>query len=596
MIGPDAQGVAVNRLRFLTSEPAETHRVRPPIMASWRRSRALNVVADRIELPYLRDPDVDTPLVRSAEPVLRRLHEQLAGQAISIILTDATGLVLSRRTGDVGLDRHLDGVRLAPGFSYAEQFVGTNGIGTALEAGAATQVFGHEHYAEDLETLACAGVPIHDLISGRTVGLIDLTCWRKDAEALLLTLARNTADRIEQALLTNSGMHEFAVLQAYRQTCRRTSGIVFAVTNDAVVMNDHARAELQAADQTALVAHTVDVGAALAAGRRRSVDVVLPTGAPARMYCQQVDAGSEPAGLVVHVKLGQREDRQPEHRGPAPGRMLLPGLVGAAPSWQRACREVEAAVTAGTWVALEGEAGVGKSALLRAAQLRRLPPRRCTVLDAADARDVVGWIADVRTALSQDAAVVVTHVDVLDGPDARALGAALQDARGIPAPDRPHVAITGLPGMNGHLRQLLALFPTTVAVPPLRLRPDDVHALVPFFLAKVGSGGQHPTCSAGAMQLLMRYSWPGNVRQLQQLLYEVVQHRRGGSIDVNDLPPELHSISRRVLSPLESMERDAIVRSLVDTHGNKVQAARSLGMSRATIYRKIHEFGIITPG
>ncbi|HEY0402902.1 MAG TPA: helix-turn-helix domain-containing protein, partial [Blastococcus sp.] len=66
-------------------------------------------------------------------------------------------------------------------------------------------------------------------------------------------------------------------------------------------------------------------------------------------------------------------------------------------------------------------------------------------------------------------------------------------------------------------------------------------------------------------------------------------------IDAKDLPPELHSISRRVLSTLESMERDAIVRSLADTNGNKVQAARSLGMSRATIYRKIHEFGIITP-
>jgi transcriptional regulator of acetoin/glycerol metabolism len=98
------------------------------------------------------------------------------------------------------------------------------------------------------------------------------------------------------------------------------------------------------------------------------------------------------------------------------------------------------------------------------------------------------------------------------------------------------------------------------------------------------------------MRLLMRYSWPGNVQQLQQLLHQVVQHRRGGSIDAKDLPPELHSISRRVLSTLESMERDAIVRSLADTNGNKVQAARSLGMSRATIYRKIHEFGIITPG
>jgi transcriptional regulator of acetoin/glycerol metabolism len=54
-------------------------------------------------------------------------------------------------------------------------------------------------------------------------------------------------------------------------------------------------------------------------------------------------------------------------------------------------------------------------------------------------------------------------------------------------------------------------------------------------------------------------------------------------------------VSRRVLSPLESIERDAIVQSLLDNAGNKIRAARALGMSRATIYRRIHEYGIVTP-
>jgi hypothetical protein len=53
-------------------------------------------------------------------------------------------------------------------------------------------------------------------------------------------------------------------------------------------------------------------------------------------------------------------------------------------------------------------------------------------------------------------------------------------------------------------------------------------------------------------------------------------------------------VSRRVLSPLESIERDAIVQSLLDHGGNKIRAARALGMSRATIYRRIHEYGIVT--
>jgi sigma-54 dependent transcriptional regulator, acetoin dehydrogenase operon transcriptional activator AcoR len=73
-------------------------------------------------------------------------------------------------------------------------------------------------------------------------------------------------------------------------------------------------------------------------------------------------------------------------------------------------------------------------------------------------------------------------------------------------------------------------------------------------------------------------------------------HSSAGLIQPKDLPPECWTVSRRLLSPLESMERDAIVQSLLDCDGNKVKAAESLGMSRATIYRKIHEYGIVTPG
>ncbi len=590
---PDSKDVAVNRLRFLTAERAEPNRVRPSILASWYRSREMKVAADRIQLPYLRDPDIDTPLSRSAEPILKRLHEQLAGQAVSIVLTDATGLVLSRRTADGDLERHLDQVLLAPGFSYAEQFVGTNGIGTALEAGAATQVFGHEHYAENLEDLACAGVPIHDPISGRLLGVVDLTCWRKDAESLLLTLAESTAEQIQHALLTNSSLREYRVLQAYRQTCRRTTGIVFALTGDAVMLNEHARTDLEPTDQAALLAHAAEASAAIAAGRRRSIEVTLPTGTAARMSCQQVDYGFEPAGLVVHVKL-ESVETVPRERAMPGGRMLLPGLVGEAPLWQRACQQVEAAVTADSWLALDGEPGVGKLALLRAVQLRQQPARRFVVLDAGDSAADREWAGNVRKALADADSVIITHVDVLDAKGRRSLAAALEDAKRSTRP--VWVAVTLRPGARpAVLDQLLSFFPTSVVVPPLRLRVEDLPVLVPFLLGKVGHGG-HVTCSPQVMRLLMRSNWPGNVAQLQQLLHKVVQRRRAGTISAEDLPPEMHTVSRRVLSPLESLERDAIVQSLADANGNKVQAARALGMSRATIYRKIHEFGIVTSG
>src|SRR5712691_7124551 len=142
--------------------------------------------------------------------------------------------------------------------------------------------------------------------------------------------------------------------------------------------------------------------------------------------------------------------------------------------------------------------------------------------------------------------------------------------------------------------RVAAVLPEHRRASPLRHHIEDLRVLVPFLLAKLN---QHPrlVCSPEAMQILLRSSWPGNTEQLWQVLRRVVQRRRTGSIRPADLPPECWTVSRRLLSPLESMERDAIVQSLLDYEGNKVKAAESLGMSRATIYRKIHEYGIVTP-
>ena len=110
-------------------------------------------------------------------------------------------------------------------------------------------------------------MPIHDPITGRTLGAVDLTCWRRDAESLLLTLARSTAERIQHALLADSGLHELELLQAYRRTSRQMAGIVFAITSDAVMLNDFARTLLDPADQAALLAHAAKVAEDVPPGR-----------------------------------------------------------------------------------------------------------------------------------------------------------------------------------------------------------------------------------------------------------------------------------------------------------------------------------------
>ena len=148
--------------------------------------------------------------------------------------------------------------------------------------------------------------------------------------------------------------------------------------------------------------------------------------------------------------------------------MPLPGLVGSDPVWLRACREVEAASESGQWLALSGERGVGKLALLQALQLRHHPIRRIEVLDAARPEPDAGWSGSLKRILdTATPGLIITHVDALDGRRLGELTSALNDAGRASAETPRWVAVTPtqvspLP----ELAALMSLFPTTVKVPP----------------------------------------------------------------------------------------------------------------------------------
>ena len=366
---------------------------------------------------------------------------------------------------------------------------------------------------------------------------------------------------------------------------------MLALNHDVVMMNDFARQALDPGDQVVLLGQATE---SLASRHSAAVEIELPTGARARMYCRPLRGDDRLAGGVVHVKLVESGARPTVQTWPR-ARMVLPGLVGSGPLWLRGCQQVEAVYDSGEWLALEGEPGVGKLALLRAVHQRRNPAGHYHVLDAANAADQDWQATARRELLDSEGCLVIRHVDRLSPRRLHVLSSALQEARSAGRADKLWVAVTlGNGPARGDLAELLRFFPKTVEVPPLRHHIEDLHDLVPFLLAKLSQRARL-TCSSEAMQILLRSSWPGNTEQLWQVLKRIAQHRRTGTIRSADLPPECWTVSRRLLSPLESMERDAIVQSLLDSGGNKVKAAASLGMSRATIYRKIHEYGIVTP-
>jgi len=133
-----------------------------------------------------------------------------------------------------------------------------------------------------------------------------------------------------------------------------------------------------------------------------------------------------------------------------------------------------------------------------------------------------------------------------------------------------------------------------VKLPPLRDRKSDIPILVTAFLEKFSeSNGPVRTISDDAMRRLIAYDWPGNVRELENAIERAVALGSGPIVHVADLPSNLqYSTSERVpekdeILPLEELERRAILRTLRETGGDKLSAARMLGIGKTTLYRKL---------
>ncbi|WP_437056521.1 helix-turn-helix domain-containing protein [Streptomyces sp. enrichment culture] len=178
---------------------------RERIRASWSRCAERGLPEDFLRVPFSSDIDVDSRLVHYAAPVLTALKSSLANEPIAILLSDRSGLVLRRECDDPAFVKALDGVVLAPGATYSEEAVGTNGFGLALADDRVSLVASQDHYNHSLRDYICAGVPIHDPVDGGIVGALSLTVWSSTPTELLSALAAQTAMNIEARLPCPAG-------------------------------------------------------------------------------------------------------------------------------------------------------------------------------------------------------------------------------------------------------------------------------------------------------------------------------------------------------------------------------------------------------
>ena len=146
----------------------------------------------------------------------------------------------------------------------------------------------------------------------------------------------------------------------------------------------------------------------------------------------------------------------------------------------------------------------------------------------------------------------------------------------------------------------------TLRIPPLRERPDDVPLLINFFLdhfcreheKELPGGFTKP-----ALEKLRSYAWPGNVRELRNLVESMVVTARTPEIGAQNLPTSISNsgpaqgLTVPMGLPMEEVERRYLTRTLEMLDWNKVRASAVLGISKKTLYRRLHEYGIsLDPG
>ncbi|GGX43009.1 sigma-54-dependent Fis family transcriptional regulator [Streptomyces chryseus] len=585
-------GSSLTAARELYLEVTKDPSARPLVVASWQRSIEYAVKPGCIDAPYLENPNVDSPLARAALPIVTRLHEQLADDPVSTMITDRNGVVLSRTVSHEGLTTRLNRVQLAPGHVFAERYVGTNGIGTALASGRPVMIAGSQHYVEELRDFHCAAVPILHPVRRTLLGAFNLTTVRQGSAGMLIALARSVAGQIESEIAAISSRRERALFQDYMDACSSVRpGAVLALNREGVMMNEQLRSAVTGADHHALLDHAREIADDPRFEGTRSI--ALPSGRVAELRVSRSRRENSDAGAIFRVRvIGRSQPAPAVSAGAAPTRSGL-GLVGSSPQWLRAVAETEAAFRAGSWLHLVGEAGVGKRTLVHAIHRAHGDGRRLEMVEAPLSESphaTEHWLRDVRELCAQPSTVVVLRDVHLLGDHLRRQLTSLLAHSDKAATGQ--LVIASQPSMVTTNQELDLLCGTSVELPPLRHRYGDIEHLARFFLLKYRPSGES-SCSPDALTMLQHCPWPENVRQLESVIRGLARRPAGGIIQVENLPPECRVSSHKVLTTIEALERDAILRGLMDRNSNVQRTAQDLGISRATMYRKMRRYGIV---
>ncbi|MBE3563494.1 MAG: sigma-54-dependent Fis family transcriptional regulator [Hydrogenibacillus schlegelii] len=611
--------------------------LRASVLESWKRSQSLGIQPEQKKARYLHEIDEIIEWRRQSEffltaiPVLEHIFDQIKVTNHLLTLTDAGGRIIYLQ-GEHSILKKAETMLFVLGADWSEPSVGTNAIGTSLYLQKPIQIFSYEHFAQAAHDWVCSAAPVTDPHSGQVLGIVDLTAPYEYAQPHTLGIAKMIAVQIQKEYTRISDNLRKHLYDEYMNARKRWPGepiLLFDSALQLLTQSPEAQATLQELQ------------------KRHSSRSILAVIRETLLTCPELEYSFEltdtdyEATAVVLIRKNERigflvllRRRSRLRRVSAPStRPVLhtpwDTIIGSSPAMQHAIQRAKIVAATDVPVLITGESGTGKERFAQAiheASTRSQHPFVAVNIAAIPreliASELFGYEPGAFTGANpkgkkgkfeeaQGGTLFLDEIGdmplelqvyllrVLQEKKIMRLGssnARLVDVRIIAATN--HNLAERIAQGAFRLDLFYRLNVVEIALPPLRERAQDILLLAEFFLDKFAKqyGKSAASFDSDVVRLFERYAWPGNVRELQNVVEHAVIFSTGNVISLNHLPsyllneaPDSDSLP---LDPLEREEKKMIDYWLQKANGNVSEVARRLNRSRATIYRKIKQYGI----
>jgi len=625
--------------------------VPPVISGSWRRcwgkiNPHQNIEFTRMSQSYLlASQTASFDLLAVARPVLEDVYQCIQNSSVLIVLTSSIGCVLDL-VGDPDTLATMDAWEAGMGSILSEELIGTTSFGLALSERMPMQVIGYEHFVSQFHGLAGASAPIFDL-SGHLLGVLGLVMplakYHRHSLGLVTAAARAIENQRQADALLEEQNSQLAQLNAVLSSI--SDGILVWRDDETLAHANHAASQILGISTQSMLGRHINTLFSIPTSVRRNItqrkpitdfEGVIKIGERAVNCLISIDfvfQNSERLRWMIMTLRPENKVRQLVQRQVgAHAPLTLHDIPGESPQIQRVRRFVKSAAPAQAGILIRGEVGTGKNAL--ASAIHNASPRRegpfvvfaCSSVtnelaisellgyEEAESRQVSGRPSKFE--LAQGGTLFFQDIDALSLEAQSVLLNALE--LGVIQRLRGHRAIEinvrVIASTSANIESLIAqgvfrpelfyrLGVFTITMPPLRERIQDFPLVVDRILNRLSQQlGQTIQVSPAAIEILKKYPWPGNIRELESVLGRAAIQLTSsdGVIEANHIPLHVHSIQELesvsgafpFFNSLEEMECETILRAARSCQGNLTRMSDILGIGRTTLWRKLKYFNI----